>query len=104
MFQMAKRASLLRQIHRDIEASKMEPKRTAFGRSLPSYMQRVPNKEDIAKKWLQCQNVPMKLKTMQTVWEGITHLRFANSCFVSSMWKITGYLCYIGLFSSEFYE
>ncbi|XP_045479136.1 uncharacterized protein LOC123684072 [Harmonia axyridis] len=72
---MAKRASLLRQIHRDIEASKMEPKRIAFGRSLPSYMQRVPNKEDIAKKWLECKNVPMKLKTMQTVWEGITHLR-----------------------------
>ncbi|KAK9870949.1 hypothetical protein WA026_009910 [Henosepilachna vigintioctopunctata] len=73
--QMAKRASLLRQIHRDIEANKQKPRRIAFGKYLPSYMQKVPNKEDIAKKWLECQNVPTNLKTMQTVWEGITHLR-----------------------------
>lgn len=67
------------QISADLEMAK-RPKRTfAFGSALPKYLRFVPPRNELASKWLRCENIPEDLETMDVVWKDIVHLDSVQS-------------------------
>lgn len=63
-----------RHLVRDAKAESMPKKVIGFGAMLPWFHRFIPPKNHVNEKWLQCENVPQDLETMETVWKGITHL------------------------------
>ncbi|XP_076676249.1 uncharacterized protein LOC143373172 [Andrena cerasifolii] len=60
---------------RDAKAEETSAKTKAFGTTMPWELQFVPPKNQVRKLWLECENVPRDLETMDVVWKGITHLK-----------------------------
>ncbi|XP_046429570.1 uncharacterized protein LOC124184198 [Neodiprion fabricii] len=63
-----------RHLIRDAKAESMLKKTIGFGSMLPRTLRFIPPKNRVDEKWLQCENVPRDLETMEAVWKGITHL------------------------------
>lgn len=60
---------------RDVKAEETPAKTKAFGTTIPWQLQFVPPKNQVRKLWLECEDVPRDLETMDVVWKGITHLK-----------------------------
>lgn len=60
---------------KDVKAEKRAPKTMAFGAGLPPHLRFVPPKNNVQRLWLDCENVPEDLETMDVVWKGLTHLK-----------------------------
>lgn len=63
-----------RHLIRDAKAERRPKKTIGFGSMLPRSHRFIPPKNRVNERWLQCENVPRDLETMETVWKGITHL------------------------------
>lgn len=58
----------------DAKAEMRSTEMAGFGSVLPSHRRFKPPRNQVDRKWLQCENVPKELETMDAVWKGITHL------------------------------
>ncbi|CAL7936689.1 unnamed protein product [Xylocopa violacea] len=64
-----------RHVARDARAEETPAKIRAFGTAMPWELRFVPPNNQVRVKWLQCENVPKDIETMEVVWKDITHLR-----------------------------
>lgn len=71
---LAKRTKLRQEILRDLKATKKPKITVAFGQTVPQDLQVRPNKCKYYQRFLSCDRVPIKLKTMETAFLDVTHL------------------------------
>lgn len=62
-------------VMRDAKAEKTPPKIKAFGTALPLNIQFIPPDNQVHKRWLECEDVPADIETMEAVWKDIMMLR-----------------------------
>lgn len=62
-------------VMRDAKAEKTSPKIKAFGTALPVNIRFIPPDNQVHKRWLKCEDVPVDIETMEAVWKDITMLR-----------------------------
>lgn len=62
-------------VMKDAKAEKTPPKTKAFGMALPPNIQFIPPDNQVHKRWLECEDVPVDIETMEAVWKDITVLR-----------------------------
>lgn len=62
-------------VMKDAKAEKTLPKTKAFGTALPPDIQFIPPDNQVHKRWLECEDVPVDIETMEAVWKDITMLR-----------------------------
>ncbi|XP_034170976.2 uncharacterized protein LOC117600093 [Osmia lignaria lignaria] len=71
----SKLAMTRKHVMKDVKAEQKPAKIKAFGTSIPWDIRFVPPNNQVERRWLQCDNVPKDLETMDVVWKDITHLR-----------------------------
>lgn len=62
-------------VMKDVKAEETPAKVKAFGTAIPWKLRFVPPNNQVRKKWLQCENVPQDIETMEVVWKDILDLR-----------------------------
>ena len=68
------------QVMEDQKVEKLPRRVHAFGRALPLEMRFVPpQNRRLAERWLDCQNIPKDLESMDVVWKDIMHLDSVKS-------------------------
>ncbi|KAK1131409.1 hypothetical protein K0M31_017694 [Melipona bicolor] len=71
----SKLAMTKKHVMKDAKAEATPAKIKAFGTALPWKLRFVPPNNQVQKKWLQCENVPKDIETMEVVWKDILDLR-----------------------------
>ncbi|CAD1479726.1 unnamed protein product, partial [Heterotrigona itama] len=71
----SKLAMTKKHVMKDAKAEVTPAKIKAFGTGVPRKLRFVPPNNQVQKKWLQCENVPKDIETMEVVWKDILDLR-----------------------------